>query len=128
MLSSLLNSIGQLGQDLFSIFPTDTCVGDGDCVFETRLSFLGHLLVALVDVRFDHDAHDCFFSSGDLGGEFVGDLGLVHVVLFRVAVTVMTELVLGVSCLFGVWSRTYLQSTMSLGLVNPIFWSFSFDS
>jgi hypothetical protein len=58
MLSSLLNSIGQFGQDALGVVPTDTCVGDGDSVFKTGLALLGHLLVAFADVRFDHDAHD----------------------------------------------------------------------
>lgn len=89
VLSSLLDGIGQLGQNEFGILPTDTCIGDGDCVFETRLSFLGHLLVALVDVRFDHDTHDGFFTSGNLGREFVGDLGLVLVILLGIAVAVL---------------------------------------
>jgi hypothetical protein len=96
MLSSLLNGIGQFGEDLLGVLPADTCVGDGDCVFEARLSFLGHLLVALVDVRFDHDAHDGLFASGDLGSEFVSDLGLVHVVLFRVAMAVLERVSLAV--------------------------------
>jgi hypothetical protein len=108
MLSSLLNSIGQFGQDALGVVPTDTCVGDGNSVFETRLSFLGHLLVAFADVRFDHDAHDGFFARGDLGGEFVGDLWLVHVVLFRVAVAVclkMLVLLLFLSLWGLVWSK-----------------------
>jgi hypothetical protein len=40
-------------------------------------------------VRFDHDTHDGFFTGSNLGGEFVGDLGLVLVVLLRVAVAVL---------------------------------------
>ena len=104
MLSSLLNGIGQLGEDLLGVLPTDTCVSDGDCVFEARLSFLGHLLVALVDVRFDHDAHDGFFAGGNLGREFVGDLGLVHVVLFRVAVAVFGYVSLSAHFIFFISS------------------------
>lgn len=86
MLSSLLDGIGQLSQNALGVLPADTCVGDGDCVFEARFSFLGHLLVAFVDVRFDHDTHDGFFTGGNLGGELVGDLGLVLVVLLGVTV------------------------------------------
>jgi hypothetical protein len=91
ILSPLLNSIGQLSQNTLGIIPTDTSISDGNAVFEARFSFLGHLLVAFADVGFDHYAHDCFFSSGDLGGEFVGDFGLVHVVFFGIAVAVCVE-------------------------------------
>ena len=50
VLSSLLDGVGQLGQNALGVFPADTCVGDGDGVLEAGLSFLGHLLAALVDV------------------------------------------------------------------------------
>jgi hypothetical protein len=82
ILSSLLHSIRQFSQHALSIIPPDTSVCDGNAVFKARFSFLGHLLVALAEVGFDHYAHDCFFSGGDLGGEFVGDFWLVHVVFF----------------------------------------------
>ncbi|QBZ63822.1 hypothetical protein PoMZ_05512 [Pyricularia oryzae] len=49
------------------------------------LALLGHLLAALIDVALDHDAHDGILARLDLFGQLVGDLGLVTVVLERVA-------------------------------------------
>lgn len=48
-------------------------------------------MVALVDVALNHDAHDCGLTSFDLLSENTSNLGLVLVVLFRVAMTAVNH-------------------------------------
>lgn len=52
----------------------------------TLFTLLGYFLVAFVDIRLDHDAHDGSFASLDLLGQGMCNLGLVVVVLLGVAV------------------------------------------
>lgn len=63
----------------------DARVGDADPTLEPLRSLGGHLLVAFVEMRFDHDAHDGVLASTQLVGDYLCDFRLVAVIFVRVA-------------------------------------------
>jgi hypothetical protein len=65
--------------------PVDASVGDGDTLFQTTRALGWDLLIALVDVGFDHDTNDASLAVADLVGNVLGYEGLVAVVLVGVA-------------------------------------------
>lgn len=78
--------IGELLENRNGIFPVDASIGDGDTLLESRkATSLGHLLVALVQVRLNHDSDNAVLALADLVTNDLGDLGLILVVLLRVA-------------------------------------------
>lgn len=95
--------MSQVLQHRLCIFPADAGVGDTDAILEAGLALCGNLLVAwvpgqlsvgstghvlltLVNIALDHNAHDSGFTGGDLLAEDSRDLGLVLMVLLRVSV------------------------------------------
>lgn len=90
-LSSGADSIGELLEHVDSRIPIDARVGDGDALLECgETSCCWSLLVAFVDVRFDHDADDAVFAFAELIANGLCDLGLVSVVLEGVALQNMS--------------------------------------
>lgn len=84
--SSGADCIGELFENFNGRLPVDAGVGDGDTLLERRKASSGWgLLVAFVDVGFDHDADDALFALTELVANRLGDLGLVLVVLEGVA-------------------------------------------
>lgn len=67
--------------------PADASVRDTHALLQRRRPFCRHLLRALVDVALDHHAHDARVAGCDLRAHGRGDLGLVAMVLQRVAMT-----------------------------------------
>lgn len=65
--------------------PSDARIRDADALFEARGAFGRHFLAAFVQVGFDHDADDAGFAGADLGGDGLGDEGLVAVIFLGVA-------------------------------------------
>ncbi len=65
--------------------PVDAGVGDANALLEPRRAFRRYFLVALVDVGLDHDTDDGRLAFAELIGNHLCDLGLVSVVLVRVA-------------------------------------------
>jgi len=63
-----------------------TRIRNTDTVLQILLSIRARLLCALVQVAFNHHAHDGLLAARDLLGKRMCDLGLVLVVLERVAV------------------------------------------
>lgn len=84
-LASGADSVGQLLQHLHRGAPVDAGVGDADAALEARGTIGWDLLVALVKVRFDHDADDAVLAFAELVTDDLCDLGLVLVVFLRVA-------------------------------------------
>lgn len=64
--------------------PVDTSVCDGDTLLQTARSLRWDLLVAFVDVGFDHDTNNAGLTVADLVGDVLGYEGLVAVVLVGV--------------------------------------------
>ena len=60
-------------------------VGDADSLLQGAGALGRDLLVALVDVGFDHEADNSSLAFSNLLGDDAGHLGLVLVVLLRVA-------------------------------------------
>ena len=95
------------GQDLehfFCSIPTYARICDTDTVLQTCLALLGHLLSAypnvrfsisrsdialltLVDIAFNHDAHNALLSCLDLSSQVLHYLWLISTILQRVTVT-----------------------------------------
>ena len=66
--------------------PVNTGVGDRDTVLESLRTLWRDILAAAVDVRLDHHTGDSIIAGTELFADVVDDLGLVVVVLLRVAV------------------------------------------
>lgn len=76
-------------EDRDGLLERDARVGDGHAVLEGGRALDGDLLVALVDVGLDHDAHDHVgvgLVGRQLRGNVVADLDLLDVLLRAVAV------------------------------------------
>lgn len=82
---ALCNSSSKVLEHGYCGVPVNASIGDGDALLETARALGGDLLVALVDVGFDHDTDDAGLAVTDLVRDILGDLGLVAVVLVRVA-------------------------------------------
>ena len=65
--------------------PVNASICDGDTLLQTARSLRWDLLVALVDVGFDHDTNNAGLTVADLIGNVLGYEGLVAVVLVGVA-------------------------------------------
>lgn len=86
-LSSRPDGVGELFENVDRGVPIDAGVGDADALLErSQTTFGGDLLVALVDVGFDHDGNDGVFARSELIPDSLGNQGLVLVVLLGVAV------------------------------------------
>jgi len=85
-LSSCPDSFSELLKGVHSGVPVDASVGDGDTPLEAGGALLGDLLVAGTQVALNHDTDNAVLTLADLVANDLGDLGLVVVVLERVAV------------------------------------------
>lgn len=84
-LSSHTDCICELFEDASRGVPVDACVSDGDTLLQgSETASWGNLLVALVDVRFDHDTNNAVLAFAELVADCLCDLWLVAVVLQRV--------------------------------------------
>lgn len=83
--SAHLDSIGKILEDIDSRVPVNAGVCDGDTLLKGARTLCRHLLVALVDVGFDHDSHDASLALANLVGDGLGHLGLISVVLAGVS-------------------------------------------
>lgn len=79
------DSVRQLLQHLDCRIPVDASICDADALLQRRWTFRWYLLVALVNVRLDHDADDGILAFAELVADDLRDLGLVLVVLLGVA-------------------------------------------
>ncbi len=104
-LSPAMNGICQALQNVFGIVPSDAGVSDADAILQAGFAFLGDFLRAwpklysqhglrekinseertFVDIALDHNAKNRFLAILDLLREIRNDLGLILVVLERVA-------------------------------------------
>jgi hypothetical protein len=80
------DGIGELLENVHGGVPVDAGVGDGDTPLEAGGALLRDLLCALVQVALDHNTDDTVLALADLVADNLGNLGLVPVVLERVAV------------------------------------------
>lgn len=88
-LSSFSDGGGEVLEDVDGGVPADAGVCDADASLEARGALGWDLLCALVQVGFDHDADDAVFAGAELVGDDLCNLGLVAVVLERVACRVV---------------------------------------
>ena len=77
--------IGKLFQDIDGRFPADASVGDANTFLQAGWTLRRHFLVALVDVRFDHDANDTCLTLSKLVANNLRNLGLVPMIFVRIA-------------------------------------------
>lgn len=84
LLSALPHCRSEILEHSDGVLPVDTRVGDAHALLEAGGSLRWDLLVALVDVRLDHDTNDGLLALAKLVADVLGDLGLVAVVLARV--------------------------------------------
>lgn len=63
------HSSGKVVEDSHGSFPVDTGISDADTFFQGRGPLSWHLLVALVNVGLDHDAHDGGLAIPELVGD-----------------------------------------------------------
>ena len=84
-LSSLTNGSGEILENILGSVPVDASVGNADTSLQARGTLGGNLLVALVEVRLDHDTDNGVLTCAELVGDDLGDLGLVSVILEGVA-------------------------------------------
>ena len=82
--SPLSDSRRKVLKSVDGALPINASIGDGDTLLQTARSLRGDLLVALVDVGFDHDTNNAGLTVADLVGNVLGYEGLVAVVLVRV--------------------------------------------
>lgn len=85
MLAAFSDRISKLLEDFYGSFPIDAGISNTNTLLESGWSLGWDLLVAFVNVGFDHDTDDGFFTSTDLVTDDLGYLGLVSVVLVRVS-------------------------------------------
>jgi hypothetical protein len=79
------NSSGQILEHSDGAFPVNAGISDGNTLLESTGAFSGNLLIALVDIRLDHDSNDACLALAELVSNDLGDLGLVTVVFVGVA-------------------------------------------
>jgi hypothetical protein len=84
-LASGADGSGKVLEDRDCVLPVDACIRDANAALETGRTLSRDLLVALVDVGLDHDADNGSLALAQLVGNGLGNLGLVVVVLLRVA-------------------------------------------
>ena len=77
---------GKVVQNAYGIVPADAGVGDADAISERGFALGRDFLAAFVDVTLNHEAHDGGLAVCNLLGDDAGDLGLIGMFLFRVAV------------------------------------------
>jgi hypothetical protein len=65
--------------------PVDAGIGDTDTLLQAGWAFSGDLLVAFVNVGLNHDTDNGLFTLAQLVTNDLGNLGLVVVILLRVA-------------------------------------------
>jgi hypothetical protein len=82
---ALCNSGSKVLEHAHGGVPVNARIGDRDALLEAAGALRGDLLVALVDVGLDHDTNDAGLAVADLVCDVLGDLGLVAVVLARIA-------------------------------------------
>lgn len=85
LLAACPNGSSQVFQNRHGRIPVYASVCDADSLLETRRALGRNLLIALVDVGLDHDTNDGILSLAKLVSNHLGNLGLVTVVLVRVA-------------------------------------------
>ena len=85
-LSPCPDSIGELLKGVHGSVPVDASIGDGDTPLKAGRALLGDLLVARAQVALNHDTDNAVLALADLVADDLGNLGLVVVVLVRVAV------------------------------------------
>jgi hypothetical protein len=76
---------GKILENRDGVVPVDAGIGDADALPQSSGAFGRHLLVALVDVGLDHHTDDGSLALAKLVGDDLGNLGLVAMVLIRVA-------------------------------------------
>jgi len=75
----------ELSQYHDSVFPVNAGIRNTDALLQSRRSLGRNILAALIEIALDHDASDETFTSGNLSGNRVCDLGLIIVILHRIA-------------------------------------------
>ena len=80
------DSIVELVEHVHCRCPVYTGIGDADSVLQALWTFLGDILATAVDVGLDHDTGYVLVTGRKLGADGGDNLGLVVVVLLRVAV------------------------------------------
>ena len=84
-LSPRPHRISQLVKNLHGRIPVDASICNTDAFLETRWSLWWNLLVPFVDIRLNHHAHNGCLPFAELISYRLSDLGLVTMVLLRVA-------------------------------------------
>ena len=85
-LSSRTDCICELFEDASCGVPVDACVSDGNTLLQrSETASCRNLLIAFIDVGFDHDANDAVLAFAELVADRLRNLGLVAVVFQRVA-------------------------------------------
>lgn len=104
-LSPCPDGVGELLKGVHGSIPVDASVGDGDAPLKAGRALLRDLLVAGAQVALNHDTDNAVLTLADLVTNDLGNLGLVVVVLERVAVRAVDhhdgELALGLEGLAG---------------------------
>lgn len=90
LLSALSHSGGEILEHRDRRLPVDTRISDADAPFQAGGALWWYFLVALVDIRLDHDASDGHLALAQLVANHLGDLGLIAVVLAGVAYVIVS--------------------------------------
>jgi hypothetical protein len=117
-LSPCPDSVGELLENIHGGVPVNASVGDRDTPLEAGRALLRDLLVASAQVALNHDTDNAVLALADLVANDLGNLGLVLVVLERVAVRAVDHhdgaLALGLEGLAG-GSNAVLVEVGALG-------------
>ncbi len=85
--TSCPDGLGELFENLHGGVPTDTGIRDADTLLEAGCSLRGNLLVALIQIGFDHHPHNACLPFSNLIPDDLGHLGLIAVILIGIACT-----------------------------------------
>ena len=79
------NCFSKLFQDFDGRFPVDASIGNTNTLLQPGWAFGRYFLIALVDVRFDHDANDTRLTLPELVAYNLRNFGLIPMIFVRIA-------------------------------------------
>ena len=91
-LASRPHGICELLQDIDGVVPINARIRDADAFLQHSETAGSGLLIALIDVGFDHNANDTVLTLAELVTDGLSDFWLVAVVLLGIACTDISEI------------------------------------
>lgn len=89
------DSVGEILKHGDGVLPANASISDADTALEGSRTLGGNLLVTFADVGLNHDTNDGLLTLTELVTNNLGNLGLVLVVLGRVAWNMLVARVYG---------------------------------